>query len=334
VSNPTTNLRIVQPPPPAMATLGRALELLLGQTRQRVVDGVRSAATLGMQESHARWLEARLGADYELELLTGLRLIELSEAWRARGREDGRPLTLSTLAKRLTTLRRAVRLAVQRGELDDMPIFPEIGLPPWRARQHVLCTYDQLLKLLSVLPVRRRDWVSVAVWSCQRPGDVERMRWQDVNLDADPPWMFVRSTKTRKPDGIKVKMPQPMRDVLCRLRERLYKEGRKPAATDLLIDRWPGVSRTLPVVCVRNGLPPMSAIDLRHTGISWMVRRIGLTRAAQEWGGWSDYNMMSKHYAHALPAGLAQASDELASIVDEKPPENDTGKGGKGKKRK
>ena len=57
-----------------------------------------------------------------------------------------------------------------------------------------------------------------------------------------------------------------------------------------------------------------------------MVRRTGLNRAAQEWGGWSDFYMLSKHYAHALPAQLEQASDELASIAlegeKEEPPNN------------
>jgi integrase len=59
----------------------------------------------------------------------------------------------------------------------------------------------------------------------------------------------------------------------------------------------------------------MSAMDLRHTGISWMVRRTGLTVAAQRWSGWSSFTMMEVHYAHALPAGLTQAADELASIA-------------------
>lgn len=160
------------------------------------------------------------------------------------------------------------------------------------------------------------------------------MGWCDIDTRAPVPWMIVRSTKTRKPHGIRVKMPRPMVEVLETRRDRLTEAGHPPAPTDLLVKPWPNRSKVLPLVCVRLGLPPLSANDLRHTGFSWMVRRIGLTRAAQEWSGWSDFQMLSKYYAHALPPQLAEASDELASIVEESAndnadtsPENDNGIG-------
>jgi len=120
-------------------------------------------------------------------------------------------------------------------------------------------------------------------------------------------------------------MPAPLVSVLRARLDRLEGAGSPPAPIDPLVDRWPGVSKTLPLVCVRLGLPPMSAMDLRHTGISWMVRRTGLTVAAQHWGGWSDFAMMQRYYAHALPAGLDQAADELSSMAandngDDEPP--------------
>jgi integrase len=233
----------------------------------------------------------------------------------ALGERLGRRLSPRTVAKRLSTLRRALRLAVGRGELAAMPVFPEVALPPWRARERNLRTFAEYQRLVAALPQRRAEWVAVALWSLQRPGDTERMCWCDVDLTCDPPTMRIRSTKTRRPTPIRVKMPAPLVEVLIARHQRLSAAGHPPRGSDRLVDTWPGVSRTLPLVCVRIGLPPMSAMDLRHTGISWMVRRTGLTVAAQRWSGWSSFTMMEVHYAHALPAGLTQAADELASIA-------------------
>lgn len=322
------------------ATLRRALSLLLEHTGRRVKDGLRSAATLAMQEKHAAWIldqevpPAVLGfagdwpvalADVPIDALTPPSLVGLLEHWHARGGREGGALSLKTVAKRKSTLRRALAIAVERGELERIPDFPEIGMPPLRPRLRILRNMAELRILLEALPLRRAEWVSVALWTVQRPGDTERMCWSDVDLLSPTPSMVIRSTKTRRPIGIRVKMPAPLVSVLRARLDRLERAGASPASTDRVVDRWPAVSKMLPLVCVRNGLPPMSAMDLRHTGISWMVRRTGLTVAAQSWGGWSDFSMMQKYYAHALPAGLDQAADELSSMAandngDQPPP--------------
>jgi len=325
---------LISPTPP---TLRRALEALLEHTGQRVRDGVRSAATLKMQETHVAWMLAQeipgellgLGAgpvglgNVEVSALTTPAIVRLLEHWRRAGGAGGRALSLISVAKRKSTLRRALYVLVERGELERIPEMPEIGLPPFRARVRILRTFAELERLRRALRPRRAEWVAVAVWTCQRPGDVARMTWADVDLEGSPASIVIRSTKTRRPDGIRVKCPLPLVSILLARRARLEAEGHPVRPTDLLVDPWPGVSRVLPLVCVRNGLPPLSAQDLRHTGISWMIRRTGLTRAAQEWGGWSDFNTLSKYYAHALPAQLGQAADELASIALEA--DNDNG---------
>lgn len=263
-------------------------------------------------------------ADVPIATLTPPALVGLIEHWHARGGREGGALSLKTVAKRKSTLRRALAIAVERGELERVPDFPEIGMPPLRPRVRVLRNMVELRQLLGALPLRRQEWVGVALWTCQRPGDTERMCWSDVDIRSATPSMVIRSTKTRRPSGFRVKMPAPLVSVLRARLDRLEGAGALPAMTDRLVERWPGVSKTLPLVCVRNGLPPMSAMDLRHTGISWMVRRTGLTVAAQHWGGWSDFAMLQRYYAHALPAGLDQAADELSSMAandnDDDPP--------------
>jgi integrase len=318
-------------------TVRRGLELLLEHTARRVRDRLRSPQTLLMQEKHAEWILGQelppgiLGedlvklADVPMADLTPPMLVRLIEHWQAAGGQAGGPLSLKTVAKRKSTLRRALAISAERGELVRVPDFPEIGLPPLRPRVRILRNMAELRQLLAALQVRRQEWVQTALWTIQRPGDTERMCWSDVDLRSPTPSMVIRSTKTRRPIGIRVKMPAPLVQVLRARLDRLVGAGARPAPTDRLVESWPGVSKTLPLVCVRLGLPPMSAMDLRHTGITWMVRRTGLTVAAQHWGGWSDFSMMQKYYAHALPAGLDQAADELSSMAandngDDPPP--------------
>lgn len=329
-TQPPAAMRNYPPTQQSQRTLSHALAKLIEHTARRVRDGIRSPWTLRMQAVHAKWMEqvrlpvelaAKLGAavlgDVPIAAFTTPTLVDLIEHFRTAGGVGGRPLSLNSTAKRKCTLGRALRIAVERGELASLPLMPEIGMPPLRPRLRILRDYAELQVVLAALPLRRAEWVSVAIWTCQRPGDVERMTWADVDLEATPPAMIIRSTKTRRPHGIRAKVPRTLVQTLQARFSRLQEAGKPPAPSDPLVDPWPNVSRVLPLVCVRNGLPPLSALDLRHTGFSWMVRRIGITRAAQEWGGWSDFSMISRYYAHALPAGLEHASDELASIVDD-----------------
>lgn len=297
---------------PATFTVGHALAQLLEHTAQRVRQGVRSAATLRMQRWHVGFLREQLGEDLALIAINHRFVVALAERWAATGR-----LAPHTISKRLSTLRRALRLAVGREELAAMPLFPQVAAPPWQPRVRILRDFDEYRRLMAALRVDRAEWAALALWTCQRPSDVERMTWADVDLEGQPPSMRIRSTKTRRPVPIRVKMPAPLVSVLTERLHRLRSAGAPPSLGDRLVEAWPGVSRTLPVTAARLGLPPMSAMDLRHTGISWMVRRKGLTVAAQKWGGWSSFTMMELHYAHALPARMVDASDELASIAEE-----------------
>jgi len=311
---------------PATISLALALDHLLEHTARRVRDGVRSRHTLAMQTSHVRWMteqlawpetglpDGRLG-DVPIAALSPPVLVALIEHWRTEGGLEGRGLAVQTVAKRASTLRRALRLAVGRGELERPPQFPELALPPIRPRARILKDAAELRLVMEALPLRRAERVALQIWSCQRNGDTERMCWSDVDLQSATKTMLIRSTKTRKPWGFRVRCPSPLVSVLSARRQRLVSTGRAPVASDPLVEPWPGISKTLPLVCVRLGLPPLSAMDLRHTGFSWMIRRRGITEAARQWGGWSDFQMLCLYYAHALPAGLEECTAELESMA-------------------
>jgi integrase len=124
--------------------------------------------------------------------------------------------------------------------------------------------------------------------------------------------MLIRNTKNRIHEGLRVPIPRPL---LVVLRRKWSRE--RPRRDDRIVRPWPSRKTTLPRHCRKLGLPELNAIDLRHTCLSWIVRRLGITPAACRFAGHSSPEMMARAYAHALPAQLGEVVAELDSIARE-----------------
>lgn len=291
---------------PRPSTLAEGLEALFEQTCQRVRDGVRSAATLEMHQAHGRWLLTELGPRRRLADIDE-QLLELLTAPRKPPRRFGP----NTLRKRLSTLRGTLALAHRRGAIPRVPAFPAV-LAPWRPRKRFLESYEDARRIAEALPAHRAEWFWLCLWTGQHASDVERMTWADVDLNSRTgPTMLIRNTKNRKVAGLRVAMPTALAAVL---RAKFRRERPRPG--DRLVRPWPSRKHTLPLVCYRLGLPPVNAIDLRHTCLTWLVRRLGITPAVCAWAGHSSPAMMARTYAHALPTQLRECTAELDSVVD------------------
>jgi integrase len=292
---------------PKSVTLAQALEELLEVTAQRVSDGVRSPATLEMQRAHQRYWLAALGSklpanDVDEELLEQL-----------AGPRPAGAAGPATLRKRLSTLRGALELAHRRRWIPRLPSFPVV-LAPWRPRQRFLETFNDAQRLFASLPRHRAEWFWLCLWTCQHASDVERMTWVDVDRRAGT--ICIRNTKNRRPQ-IRVRCPHPLLAVLRTMWER---DQPRPEAP--IVRPWPSRKTTLPLHCRKLGLPELNAIDLRHTGLSWAARRLGITPALCAFAGHSSPAMMARTYAHALPPQLEEVTAELESMAT-----NDNGKG-------
>lgn len=282
-------------------TLAQGLAALYEQTAQRVRDGVRAAATLDMQQAHGRWLLAELGPRRRLADIDEATL-EILTAPRVPPRRFG----ASTLRKRLSTLRQVLALAHRRRWVPRVPAWPAL-IVPWRPRGRFLATFEDARRIAAELPPHRADWFWICLLTGQHAGDVERMTWADVDLNKQT--VILRNTKNRKVAGVRVPMPRHLAAVLRALWRRA-----RPRPGDRLVRPWPSRKHTLPLVCYRLGLPPMNAIDLRHTCATWMVRRLGITPSVCAWFGHGSPAMMARTYAHALPAQLADCAAELDSV--------------------
>lgn len=295
-------------------TVTEALVELLELTAQRVGDGVRSPATLEMQEAHSRWWLHTLGPGTPLEQVDELVLDEIATRPRIPRPHERRGPGPATLRKRFSTLKAAFKLQHRRRRLARVPAFPPI-LAPLPPEPVILTTAEDARRLFDSLPRHRAEWFWICLWTGQRPSDVERMTWADVDLTRAT--MLIRSWKTGRREGLKVRIPRPLLEVLGQMWAR-----DRPLPTAHLVRPWPSRKSTLPAHCYRCGLPRMNATALRHTCLSWIVRFVGITPAACRWAGHKSPRMMERTYAKHLPPQLDGVTEALESMAA---PANDNG---------
>lgn len=292
-----------RPKPNRQPGIADALHELLARTARRVAAGVLSPATLAMQEEHLRYLLERLPRALPVGRISAELLEQLvaAEEKGRRVRADGQTRALSggTIRKRLSTLRQALELQIRRGRLERLPIFPEVPYV-YRPSKRRLPTHADYLRVLLALPQPRAEWLALAVWTGQRHADVEAETREDfdpfaIDEEGEPaPWIVVRSSKTRRFDGVRISAAPELVRVLAPRWEQL-------GPGEPLVERWPHASGQLGDTCERLGLPRLSAHAMRHTFFTWYVQANGFTPELLELGGWSSLAMPARVYAHAQP---------------------------------
>lgn len=299
-----------------VVTLSEGFCDLLQVTEQRVRDGVRSQATLEMQTAHARYWQAELGTDRPIGEIDEFTLEQLATRPRLPPKHAARVWGPATLRKRLSTLRSMLALEHRRRRLERVPAFPLV-LVPKAPTPTVIESYRDAHRLWDSLPLHRAEWYWLAVWTAQRASDVERMTWADVDLQAKT--MFIRSTKTKQPK-LKVRIPLPLLEVLTEMRTRS-----NPQPTDRIVRPWPSRKTTLPLHCQKCGIPRMNATALRHTNLSWIAAKTGITVSLARYAGHTSTRQLEQTYAHFLPPQMRELTEALDLMAA---PANDNAGGG------
>lgn len=298
-------------PPSRPTTLAEALDALIAETTARVSGRVRSAATLEMQRQHVAYILERLPPTLPVAEINEavIEALVTGEGAGRRKRADGtiRPLANSTVLKRLSTLRRALKIQKRRRAIDRIPEFPEI-LSEYQPDVKFIPTFLEAQRIADELPPERAQWFWLALWTGQHPSDVERMTRDDIDPRRGG-WVRVRNTKNRKFAGVRIGCPAHL--------ARIFRaRWRELGAGERLVLPWSHVSSQLPDVCERLKLPRYTAKNLRHTFFTWMIAKVGITKAVMEIGGWSTYEMVLKVYGHALPPqfdAAVKALDKFAA---------------------
>lgn len=293
-------------------TLRRLRRLHLSHFGDQVRRGMRSGATLAMHETTWRFILDHFGGGADAKRLSRDRLKRWIAAER-RGRlrrADGtrRELSPASIRIRVCTLRAALKLARREGLLRTIPEFPETSFR-YTSRTQWLENFADYERIMGQLSAERQAYFALLIWTWQHPSDVERMTRADISPYSDPPWVTIRNTKNRR-TAIRVVAPSELARVF---RDRFEIEG-MGRLSDRLVQPWPARVRTLPAICERLGLPRITATAARHTGISWAIRKLGITPAVMAWSGHASPKMIATVYGHALAADLADVAGALDSI--------------------
>lgn len=250
--------------------------------------------TRRMHADHARYLVQYFG-DVPVTAIKYPQLRSYYDDERRRGRSK------ETIRKRLSTLKMALREGLAHGVLERLPDWPVIRsdtrakeghwtLTQWEA-VHRACDDAEL-----------RTWLAVGWWTGMHTSDLNRFRWQDVDLVVGT-WIR-RNTKTKaKP----IPLPLPAR-LLAILRER-YEET-QPHPRDLVAGNMGHPNRAVKQLAIRADVPVISPIEATRHSCETFLEESGTTGLYQmAWMGLTSERMLQRHYRHVtaptIAAGIA-----------------------------
>lgn len=235
-----------------------------------------------------------------------------------------------TISKELKALGTALRQARVR----KLYAGPDVGdlIPPgfsanYQPRERWL-TEEEWLKLRRELTPGRRLWLSVAVFTGARSGEVNAMRWD--HFDWALRRLTLQGTKTARS-----RRTSPIPEALAGILEPHRWEGRGRADTDegfgpYRTERttgeiaphwaWANDCRDLEAACKRAAIPRCTPNDLRRTFASWMAQGNVSPLAIARLLGQTTTQMVDRVYARLSPESLAESVKVLPTDV----PTNET----------
>lgn len=230
-------------------SLRAALESFLNAASVELAEG-----TVSMYRKKGGHLIRLLGENTDLTLLT----LDKVRGYIAERLTEG--AARSTVSKELVTLRQTLEHAHEEGLFRRLPaeVVPTFRFK-YAPRKRWL-TPEQSLELIRALPKKRRLWVLLGVLAGPRLGEIERLRWEDVDFVNKV--MTVPGTKTE--GSLRT---VPMTAVLVEVLRKFRRPNGK------VVERWCNVQRDLARHCRRTKLPRVSPNDLRRTFASWLKQK-------------------------------------------------------------
>ena len=286
--------------------LRRALELLILNRSSQAKAGARSQETVKFYQKKAGVILSTLGEARLAEITAGK-----IDTYVQRRRDDG--AKDSTIAKELTTLRGALRLAKRQGWYSgDLSEVFDAGVSSESETRHRWLTFDEVLRLRSALRPELFAVVSFAVATGAEWSAVWRARRDDIAPDAT-------SAKVR---GSKNELRH--RDVPIEFLAfgylldfaRTHGDG----YTLLFVDRSANFRRELTAACKRADIPHVCFTDLRRTHSTWLrLAGVSLETLAPTMGH-ADTRMVERRYGRLTAAEMApRQRSELVRLMSGAP---------------
>jgi integrase len=193
-----------------------------------------------------------------------------------------RPRSVADVNQTLRRLRRLLNVAVEQGWLNANPFNRGKGLiaDSHETERTTVLSEKQEAMLLAVCcsPHRKhlRPLVMFAIDTAARRGEIEAVKWSDVNFDA----RSIRvKNKTRNVETSRlVPMPARLEKELAKLRQNVL------FANSLVFDLG-DFKKAWKSACDNAGLDGLHFHDLRHTGITrWLERGVSISDAMKASG--------------------------------------------------
>jgi integrase len=305
---------------------------------------LRAPSQMTLRETAEAWLEGaragsirnRSGDRYKPSVIrsyeTSLRLRVLPELGnrkfseiRRRDVQDladrllGQGLDPSTIRNTLMPVRAIYRRALARG---DVAVNPTRGLelPAVRGKRDRIVSPEQAEALLAALPDRDRALWATALYGGLRRGELQALRWDDVDLATgvirvERAWDVQEGPIDPKSRAARRRVPIPaiLRDYLVE-----HRHGR-PGAKGHVFGRPDGKAFDGPTVDARakaawrrGGLEPITLHEARHTFASLMIAAGVNAKALATYMGHASVTITLDRYGHLMPGN----EDEAAARLD------------------
>jgi integrase len=231
----------------------------------------------------------------------------------------GQGLDPSTIRNTLMPLRAIFRRALARG---DIAVNPTRGLelPAVRGKRDRIVSPDEAEALLAALPERDRALWATALYAGLRRGELQALRWDDVNLATgvirvERAWDVQEGPIEPKSRAARRRVPIPaiLRDYLVAHRHGC------PGALGHVFGRPDGKAFDGPTAGARAkaawrraGLEPVTLHEARHTFASLMIAAGVNAKALATYMGHASVTITLDRYGHLMPG----SEDEAAALLD------------------
>lgn len=184
-------------------------ELVAGMKDGSILSRKREPYKPAAVRSYERALTLRVRPAFGHRKLADLRMAEV-EDFAAKLHREG--LSASTIRNTLDPLRVIYRRARRRGEVT---VDPTVGLELAGSRRREVNppTTDEVRALLGALPASERALWATAFFAGLRRGELRALRWDDVNLGANPATIRVQRTWDDQEGEVRAKTEAGVRTV-------------------------------------------------------------------------------------------------------------------------
>jgi integrase len=230
----------------------------------------------------------------------------------------------STVANAIAPLRVIYRRAVERETVAVSPTR-NLRIPKDRRRPEPLVAPQAIEERLAALPEPHRALWSTAVLSGLRRGELQALRWDDVDLEAGVirvgrSWDRVAGEITPKSLAGERSVPVPTR-LGAILRAHGERQDRDERGLVFGVEEGrpfdPANGRRLARrIWEQAGLEPLTMHGCRHAYASLMIAAGVNAKALSEFLGHSSITVTIDRYGHLLPGSQRTAADQLDRFLD------------------